>query len=229
LRAFRIRHDDIPSCAEAGCLLSPVGRSSPLGAPAVIATGHAVGAAGNPDSIKRLIANSADAAPTYSEVGATLHDVRPDGYRYDRYQISLGIGRAVFFRASTGLQTWKAHQVPGVSVIPPNTLVEPGATVVVTLGTPWLALAAPCRIIGVLDEPDRWGFAYGTLPGHPEQGEESFVVSIGLGDAVTFTVVAFSRPGDRIVRLTGPVGRAVQKAGTNGYLRALQRFVEQPR
>jgi uncharacterized protein (UPF0548 family) len=98
----------------------------------------------------------------------------------------------------------------------------------VTLGTPWLALAAPCRIVGILDEPDRWGFAYGTLPGHPEQGEESFVVFIDSDDAVRFRVSAFSRPGERITRLAGPLGRVVQMAGTNGYVKALRRFVDQP-
>ncbi len=97
------------------------------------------------------------------------------------------------------------------------------------LGRPGWPWAAPCRIVGVLDDSDRWGFAYGTLPGHPEQGEESFAVSIGGDDEVRFTITAFSRPGDWITRLAGPVGRAVQTAGTNGYLKALKRFVNQPK
>jgi uncharacterized protein (UPF0548 family) len=180
------------------------------------------------ESINRLLATSVDAEPTYSECGATLRGERPPGYRHDSYEADLGKGRAAFLRALIGLQTWKGHRVPGIDVFPHSTPIEPGATVVVTLGTPWLALAAPCRIVRVLDEPNRWGFAYGTLPGHPEQGEESFVVSIGGDDAVRFRVTAFSRPGERIARLAGPVARAVQTAGTNGYLKALQRFVNQP-
>lgn len=180
---------------------------------------------GNIESISRLLATSADRAPTYSEVGATLKGERPLGYRHNSFEANLGNGRAVLLRASTGLQTWKGHQVPGISVSPCGAPIEPGATVVVAVGTPWLALAAPCRIVGILDEQDRWGFAYGTLPGHPEQGEESFVVSIGVDDAVKFKITALSRPGDRIVRLAGPVGRALQAAGTKGYLKALQRFV----
>jgi uncharacterized protein (UPF0548 family) len=180
-------------------------------------------------SINRILAASADAGPTYPECGATLRDERPPGYRHDTYEADLGNGWAVFERASSGLQTWKGHRVPGIDVLPHATPIEPGATVVVTLGTPWLSLAAPCRIVGVVDEPDRWGFAYGTLPGHPEQGEEYFVVSIGDDDGVRFRITAFSRPGERIARLTGPVGRAVQRAGTTGYLKALQRFVRQPR
>jgi uncharacterized protein (UPF0548 family) len=98
--------------------------------------------------------------------------------------------------------------------------------VVVTLGTPVLALAAPCRIVGVVDEPTRWGFSYGTLPGHPEQGEEAFVVSMSPDETVHFDIVAFSRPGDSLVRLSGPIGRGVQKVGSKGYLRALRQFVE---
>ncbi|GAA4732513.1 hypothetical protein GCM10023350_14890 [Nocardioides endophyticus] len=44
-----------------------------------------------------------------------------------------------------------------------------------------LALRIPCRVVYVVDEPERAGFAYGTLPGHPETGEELFLLS-RLGD-----------------------------------------------
>jgi len=115
----------------------------------------------------------------------------------------------------------------GSSVLPHGTTIKTGATVVVTLGTPWLALPAPCRIVGVVDESDRWGFAYRTLRDHPEQGEESFVVSVADEGVVEFKIAAFSRPGEWITRLTGPVGRAAQATGTNGYLKALRRFVNQ--
>ena len=160
--------------------------------------------------------------------GSRLRGERPHGYHHDTYQAAVGNGKSVFQRATTGLQTWKAHLVVGIDVLPHATPIEPGATVAVTFGSPWLALAAPCRIVGVIDEPDRWGFAYGTLPGHPEQGEESFTISIGDADSVLFSIVAFSRPGDGLTRLAGPVGRAVQAAGTTGYLKALRRFVDHP-
>ena len=47
-----------------------------------------------------------------------------------------------------------------------------GSEVIVHLGP----VRAPCRVVYVVDEPDRRGFAYGTLPGHAESGEERFVV-----------------------------------------------------
>jgi uncharacterized protein (UPF0548 family) len=38
-------------------------------------------------------------------------------------------------------------------------------------------MRAPCRVIYTITEPRRKGFAYGTLPGHPESGEEAFTIS----------------------------------------------------
>jgi hypothetical protein len=55
-------------------------------------------------------------------------------------------------------------------------------------------VVCPCRVVHVVDEPRRRGFAYGTLPGHPEQGEESFTVTHEADDSVVFRVAAFSRP-----------------------------------
>jgi uncharacterized protein (UPF0548 family) len=101
-----------------------------------------------------------------------------NGYRNDQYEIVLGSGQQVFLRAVNGLQTWQAHRLPGVEFIPKGTPIALGTTVIVTMGVPILALAAPCRIVGIVDEPTAWGFAYGTLPPHPEQGEEAFMVSI---------------------------------------------------
>lgn len=143
------------------------------------------------------------------------------------YESLLGHGSETFRHAVRGLQTWKAHRVPGVRVFPADLEIRTGATVVVTLGTSLVALAAPCRIVSVIDEHARWGFAYGSLPGHPEQGEEAFVVSLSPDEGVHFEIVAFSRPGGSIVRLLGPIVRSIQRSGTNGYLRSLQRFVDQ--
>jgi uncharacterized protein (UPF0548 family) len=172
----------------------------------------------------QLVKNLESTQPTYSDLGATLNGERPEGFRHDRYEAVLGSGPEAFERAAKGLQEWQAHSVAGIRVFPADSPIEKGATVVVTLGTSLVALAAPCRIVEVIEDEDRWGFAYGTLPGHPEQGEEAFVVSRS-SNRILFEVTAFSRPGDPLVRLSGPLGRGIQRAGTKGYLRALKRFV----
>jgi uncharacterized protein (UPF0548 family) len=176
--------------------------------------------------MRQMVENLESAEPTYSDIGATLAGKRPEGFHHDRYEAVLGNGPEEFHRAVMGLKTWQAHRLPGMRVFPENESIRTGRTVVVTLGALMLSLAAPCRIVGVIDGQTRWGFAYGTLPGHPEQGEEAFVVSISPDESVHFEIKAFSRPGDPLVRLSGPIGRGIQRGGTGGYLRALKRFVD---
>ncbi len=174
----------------------------------------------------RLVEDLASAELTYSDIGATLARKRPEGFHHDRFEAVLGEGPDVFQRGVAGLKTWKAHRLPGMRVFPEHLEIRSGATVVVTLGTPIASIAAPCRVVGVVDGQTRWGFAYGTLPGHPEQGEESFAVSMAGDGTVRFEIEAFSRPGELLVRLSGPIGRGMQRGGTGAYLGALKRFVE---
>jgi len=75
--------------------------------------------------------------------------------------------------------------------------------------------------VTVVDEPRRQGFAYGTLPGHPERGEESFIVELGDDDTVSLVITAFSRPASLLARATGPIAGLAQHNMTNRYLRAL--------
>ena len=117
--------------------------------------------------MKQLVEDLEGAEPTYSDIGATLAGTRPEGFHQDRYEIVLGQGPEIFHQAVTGLKTWKAHRLPGMGVFPDNQVIRTGATVVVTLGTPIVALALPCRIVSVIDGQTRWGFAYGTLPWPP--------------------------------------------------------------
>ncbi len=176
--------------------------------------------------MQKLLEDLERAEPTYGDVGATLARKCPDGFHHDRFEIVLGQGPEIFQRAITGLKSWQAHRLPGMTVFPHDQEIRTGATVVITVGTPIAAIAAPCRVVGVIDGQTRWGFAYGTLPGHPEQGEESFAISLSPDETVRFEIDAFSRPGDPLVRLSGPIGRGIQRGGTGAYLRALKRFVD---
>lgn len=96
-----------------------------------------------------------------------------------------------------------------------------GAVAVLRLGLGPLSVAAPVRVAYVIDEPGRKGFAYGTLPGHPESGEEAFVVELLKNGDVTFTITAFSRPRSLLAKVGGPMSRAIQSRITNRYLRSV--------
>ena len=154
---------------------------------------------------------------TYADVGATAGSF-PVGYH------GLSRTRTVdgdFDRLSTDLLLWQVQSRAGIAVRASSGRVEPDAVVVQHIGVGRLAVTAPCRVVYVVDEPDRCGFAYGTLPGHPESGEEAFVLRRREDGRVDFTVSAFSRPATWLTRLGGPVGRLAQRGMTERYLRTL--------
>jgi uncharacterized protein (UPF0548 family) len=98
-------------------------------------------------------------------------------------------------------------------------LIQPGDTALLR----WLFWPAriPARVVYVIDEPDRKGFAYGTLPGHPERGEEAFVVERRADDSVWLVIRAFSRPSNAFFWVTYPALRMMQAIFTARYERAL--------
>jgi len=116
------------------------------------------------------------------------------------------------------------HSRSGFALYPNALRLSMESTVLVLLRVGPIVAVAPCRIVYLVDEPDRFGFAYGTLPGHPESGEEAFVVDHLPGGDVQFTVTAFSRPTGLLPRLGGPVTRLVQSRATRAYLRAMERI-----
>ncbi|WP_293774234.1 DUF1990 family protein [Sporichthya sp.] len=169
---------------------------------------------------KSLLAQYEGAAFTYPEVGATAGTL-PAGYHHLIRRTRIGDGSATFEQASSALSAWRMQSGSGLRVAT-NGPAEVGRTVVLALGRP-IGLAIPCRVVWTVDEPRRRGFGYGTLPGHPESGEESFILTLDDDDAIWLTVTAFTRPGDVVVRLFGPVARGIQSHFIDRYGRALIR------
>ncbi|MFI5657795.1 DUF1990 family protein [Streptomyces sp. NPDC051684] len=154
---------------------------------------------------------------TYSEVGATLAAGElPPGYAHMDRRVRLGSGQERFERAGAAVLAWGAQRGSGMRVTPGDDVRE-GADAVLRL----LFLRIPCRVVRVVRDDSRIGFAYGTLPGHPERGEEAFLVERAADDIVWFRIRAFSRPGRWYTRLGGPAARGVQKWMTGRYLRAV--------
>ena len=162
----------------------------------------------------------ASAELTYREVGATAGNL-PAGYRHLARSVPVGHGRQVFSRAGDAVCGWQAQLAAGLQVSASTRTAVPGTVVILSLGVGPLRLQAPCRVVYTVDEPRRRGFAYGTLPGHPESGEEAFVIEHHDDDTVSFKVRAFSRPATRLAKVAGPVGVVVQRQLTARYLRSL--------
>ncbi len=159
---------------------------------------------------------------TYREVSATTGDL-PAGYGHITCAVPIGHGRQVFITAADAVRSWRVQLRAGLTVSASSPIAMPGTVLIIGVGIGPLRLKAPCRVVYTVDEPRRRGFAYGTLAGHPESGEEAFIVEHHDNDAVTFSVVAFSRPDTRLAKLAGPLGTTVQHRITERYLHSLTR------
>ena len=160
------------------------------------------------------------AALTYPEVGATADaPIRmPAGYRHVWATRCIGDGRQRFERAAERVMRYGMLRGAGVRVSATTEVARTGTDVLGRLGP----FRAPCRVVYVIDQPDRRGFAYGSLPGHPVRGEELFAVRYDPdSDRVYAEVAAFSRPALWWSRVGSPVIRLAQNVVTGRYLDAV--------
>jgi uncharacterized protein (UPF0548 family) len=146
---------------------------------------------------------------TYDEVGATRTGVLPDGFAHLRHRVEVGPA-SVFGAAGEAILTWQLHRRAGVGMRVSAPRAAPGVEATTTLGIGRIGLTAPCRVIWVDDTPERAGFGYGTVAGHPVRGEEAFTVEIVDGRTF-FAVTAFSRPAAWYTRAAGPVLPLLQR------------------
>lgn len=154
---------------------------------------------------------------TYAEVGATAGPL-PAGYHHVQKSAVIGHGRSRFDEAAEAGMRWGMLRGAGLKVESTAERAEVGSEVIVHLGP----VRAPCRVVYVVDEPDCRGFAYGTLPGHAESGEELFLVRYDPAtDEVYADVTAFSRHATWWSRLGSPVTSLLQRVVTARYLKAL--------
>jgi uncharacterized protein (UPF0548 family) len=152
---------------------------------------------------------------TYPEVGATA-GILPDNYAIDHTRVALGEGQNVFLSAKRGLESWQQFRLGWLEVWPRETPIRAGETVVVAARVFGVWSLNSALIVYVVDDSSelisRFGFAYGTLPGHVEAGEERFLVEWDKSDdRVWYDILAFSRPRHILTRLGNRQVRRMQK------------------
>ncbi len=157
---------------------------------------------------------------SYDEVGASRDDAaRPAGYNVDHNRERLGNGEGDFSTACAALRAWRMFPAPWTRVAPANAPLRVGQVVAMQAQAVGLWWLNACRIVYVLDERDAaaragvahwYGFAYGTLRAHVEQGEERFSVELREDGSVWYDLRAFSRPRYWPVRLAKPIARRLQ-------------------
>jgi uncharacterized protein (UPF0548 family) len=170
-------------------------------------------------ALRRALGRASQQEPTWrGDASSASHP----GFHTEVYQRELGSGEDTFAKALTTIMTWGVQRGAGLDVVAADELVRVGTTVVVGLPIGPLLVLAPCRVTDVFDTPQRGGFRYVTLPGHPEVGFEEFAVERSTSGKVTFVVRPVSRPGSVITRLGGPVARHIQQRAGRRYLGAIR-------
>ena len=141
--------------------------------------------------VDELLAAARSAALNYPHPASTLGPEPAPGLP-DR-SFTREVAGSLDVAAST-LRAWAPHQGIG-RVVPADAPVEVGTTVLVVAPFGPLQMAVPDRVVGVVDEPDRFGFAYGTLEGHAEVGEELFLAQQVAPGQLLLTIRIHARPG----------------------------------
>ena len=171
--------------------------------------------------VAQFISSQRNLEFTYSDVGAT-NSTPPSGFTVDYNRVQLGSGKDCYALGVEALKNWRQFDLGWVTIVPRGVPIEVGEIIAIkarAFGT-WSLSAS--RVVYVIDEPLRFGFAYGTLPDHVECGEERFLIEWMPDDSVWYSIHAFSKPRHPLVRMSSPLARNLQKRFVRESLRKVQ-------
>ena len=149
------------------------------------------------------------------------------GFNYDSNRILLGEGDAVFKAASQAIRQWTMFPGGWARIYSDTTPIEVGRVVAMcarVMGLWWLNCS---RIVYTVNEPNRFGFAYGTLYHHAESGEELFQVKMYENGQVYYEIQAFSRPRHWMARLGFPLARYYQRQFVKDSLKNMKKVTDE--
>lgn len=166
-----------------------------------------------PAEVERFLRAQHDAKLSYPPelLGATRSSQHPSRFSFDHRRTTLGRGEADFDRAKIVLRAWRHFGLGWVNVHDPAAPLAVGQNVALIIHTLGVWALSAARIVYVIDEPRRFGYAYGTLESHLECGEERFLIEWTGEDEVVYDLSAFSRPRHLLLRLGYPFTRSQQK------------------
>ncbi len=169
-----------------------------------------------------------DRALTYGPAGVTapVDEVWAAPSRRRAYERTVRVGRGDegWSQARSALLAWAVKTRSGFAVEPAcgaDRGVRAGADYWLVAAVGPLRIREPARVVAVVDRPDRCGFAYGTLEGHPVSGEEAFVLHRGDDGVVRLTLRSVTAPGSGRWRLAFPAVLVAQRWYRRRYARAL--------
>jgi uncharacterized protein (UPF0548 family) len=184
------------------------------------------------DDVSELLSRQPDQPWSYPFIGATRERPPPDlpGWQVDRHRVLLGHGKAAFAAAGEAIRGWRMFPAEMTRVYGSESPPQPGQVVAVLyrarLVPIWMLF--PARVVYVVAERRRFGFAYGTVPEHPERGEERFLIEWNPeDDSVWYELLAVSQPGHWLARAAYPYARYEQARFRRLSGQAMQRAVHE--
>ena len=178
-----------------------------------------------PGELEQYLSEQENLPYTYVPVGATN---RPDplkNFNNDGLRVALGAGVADFERAREAIRRWRMFPEGWTLILPEAAPIRENVVVAMYARALGLWWRNACRIVYRVDEPGRFGFAYGTLPGHIERGEELFQVLLDAEGKVWYEIRAFSRPRHWLAWLGYPLTRFLQEKFRQDSALQMQAFV----
>ncbi len=178
--------------------------------------------------IEDFLARQKELPFSYNEVGASQAEI-PSGYPINHHRVQLGVGIDAFDRAKDAIQSWTMYKLSWTRLYPSDAPVAVGGVVCVVVNHGFCRSINPCRIIYLLEEnteTERFGFAFGTLPGHSEKGEERFTVEWRhADDSVWFELLSFARPHHILAKIGFPLVGLFQRKFAADSCRAMLQAV----
>lgn len=164
------------------------------------------------DDVRRLLERARRGPLSYDArwIGATLRGEHPPAFFSDRASAVVGRGVEAFRRAAGAIRAWRMFDGGWTKLHDPSTPIVVGEQVAIIIPTLGVHAVAVSRVVHVVDEPRRFGFAYGTTLEHMECGEELFLVEHRPNDEVVYELTAFSRPEHPLLWLGLPFTRTQQ-------------------
>jgi uncharacterized protein (UPF0548 family) len=167
----------------------------------------------SPEDVARFLTAAAASPLSYREVGIAWGPP-PAGYNVDGAEVRLGTGDGTFRNAVDALRRWTMFDLGWMTATPSADSIAPSVNVVVLVRHLGFWSLNACRVVYLLSsdaKTERWGFAYGTLRDHAEEGEEVFEVCLDRATGeVAYRLRAVSRPRALLARLGYPYARRLQ-------------------
>ncbi len=182
--------------------------------------------------INEFIVAQSDVPVSYQEVGATKGHNAPDGYPINRYRKELGSGEQTYKNAVKAIEAWQMYALGWTQLCPSNAPIKKGEVVATLVRHLGFWSLNPCRIIYLIDEEsgkfNRFGFGFGTLSEHSEQGEEQFIVEWDKADdSVWYELYAFAKPNGLLAKIGFLFVHYLQKRFAAESYRAMLKAVVQ--